>query len=120
MSRIEEILTWPLKRGRKELVAHLEGKALYRGQAIHAKCYECMGGYPDGAVDCLVPACPLYNFMPYKNKEVVVHKRVRKTKVISPEQRKAMVEGRLKKKIAVVSPRINESEKFDVFEGFGD
>ncbi|MDO9228369.1 MAG: hypothetical protein Q7U03_02270 [Syntrophales bacterium] len=53
-------------KGRKELIRHLEGKPLQRGQAIMGKCYDCMGYYSDGKLDCLIPACPLYSFMPYR------------------------------------------------------
>jgi hypothetical protein len=55
-------------RGRRELIFHLNGKSLQRGQAITAKCYDCMGYYADGKLDCLIPACPLHGFMPYKGR----------------------------------------------------
>ena len=55
-------------RGRQELIRHLEGKPLQRGQAITAKCYDCMGYYSDGKLDCLSPACPLHAFMPYRGR----------------------------------------------------
>ncbi len=64
---IKEIEKHGMKaRGRKELIRHLQGKPLQRGQAITAKCYDCMGYFSDGKVDCLLPACPLHAFMPYK------------------------------------------------------
>lgn len=53
-------------KGRGELIAHLEGRKLTRGQAIKAKCYECAGGFTDGKGDCNIPACPLYGFMAYR------------------------------------------------------
>ena len=55
-------------RGRRELIRHLEGKPLQRGQAITAKCYDCMGYYSDGKLDCLSPECPLHAFMPYRGR----------------------------------------------------
>jgi hypothetical protein len=55
-------------RGRKELIHHLEGWPLQRGQAIIAKCYDCMGYYADGKLDCLIPVCPLHGFMPYRRR----------------------------------------------------
>jgi hypothetical protein len=55
-------------RGRSELIAALKGKKMSRGQAIKAKCYECMLGYADGTMDCMVPHCPLYYYMPYRDK----------------------------------------------------
>jgi hypothetical protein len=66
--RIGEIEKNGMKaKGRKELVRHLEGRPLQRGQAIIAKCYECTGYYSDGKVDCLMPLCPLYGFMVYRD-----------------------------------------------------
>ena len=53
-------------RGRAEMFKHLDGGELTRGAAIKAKCYDCMGWYSDGKMDCLQPDCPLYSFMPYK------------------------------------------------------
>lgn len=33
--------------------------------AIKAKCWDCMGYYTDGKIDCENFECPLYNWMPY-------------------------------------------------------
>ena len=33
--------------------------------AIRAKCGDCMANYADGRVDCIIPECLLYPFMPY-------------------------------------------------------
>ena len=57
-----------LARGRKELIAHREGKKLTRSQMCLAKCYECMGGYADGKYDCNIPKCPIYPLMPFQGK----------------------------------------------------
>ncbi|MBI3599748.1 MAG: hypothetical protein HY097_03780 [Nitrospinae bacterium] len=38
--------------GGKELKQHQEGKRLTYKQALHAKCYDCMGVYVDGRADC--------------------------------------------------------------------
>jgi len=54
--------------GRTHLINHNNGQRLTRGQALQAKCYECMCGYVDGRVDCKIPDCPLYQYMPYKDK----------------------------------------------------
>lgn len=35
-------------------------------QRLLAKCFECMGGYKDGMVDCRIPDCALYPNMPYR------------------------------------------------------
>lgn len=55
-------------QGRKELFAHLAGKKLSYKKICLAKCYECMSGYADGAVDCRIPNCPIYPRMPYRGK----------------------------------------------------
>ena len=39
---------------------------LSRAGAMKAKCKECMHDYVDGRRDCVVPACPLYSWMPYR------------------------------------------------------
>jgi hypothetical protein len=56
-------------RGNKELKKYLYGDRLTQRQAIIAKCFDCMGQYIDGKIDCLILDCPLYPFMPYRNKE---------------------------------------------------
>lgn len=57
-------------RGKKELIAFMQGKKLSAQALILAKCYDCMGYYSDdGAVDCECKDCALYPKMPYnKNK----------------------------------------------------
>jgi len=52
-------------KGLTQLKRFLEGQRITRGQALKAKCYDCMGGYADGAIDCGVESCPLYPYMPY-------------------------------------------------------
>jgi len=53
--------------GRSEYCAYLRGEPVTRGQAVRAKCYDCMGMYRDGLVDCDIKRCPLYPFMPYRD-----------------------------------------------------
>lgn len=53
-------------QGKRELVAHLEGRDLTMKKAILSKCYDCNGYYSDGKTDCRSPRCPLYPFMPYR------------------------------------------------------
>lgn len=60
--------TLPRRQGRKELAKHLQGKQTTPQGAMRAKCYDCMGYYADGAVDCEMPSCPLYPWMPYRQK----------------------------------------------------
>jgi tRNA A37 threonylcarbamoyladenosine biosynthesis protein TsaE len=52
--------------GKTQLVKHLSGKKLSRKEMIQAKCYDCMGFYSDGTVDCKMVDCPLYPLMPYR------------------------------------------------------
>lgn len=65
--RVNEVKRYGLKaKGRHELLQYLNGKALQSGEAILAKCYECMGYYADGKCDCGIKTCPLYARMPYR------------------------------------------------------
>ncbi|MGD0275800.1 MAG: hypothetical protein ABSB79_07065 [Syntrophales bacterium] len=65
--RIEALKKYGVRsRGRAEMIAYFEGKTLTRGAAIFAKCFDCMGYYADGKVDCHIPDCPLYDYMPYR------------------------------------------------------
>lgn len=52
-------------RGQRELLKHLSGEKLTFKQAIYARCYDCMGMFVDGKVDCNIPHCPLHPFMAY-------------------------------------------------------
>ncbi len=54
-------------RGIKELNRYqLDGERLTLRRAVLAMCAECCGRYADGALDCLIPECPLYPWMPYQ------------------------------------------------------
>jgi hypothetical protein len=44
-------------------------RKITRKAAIESKCHECSGYYVDGKVDCQVPGCPLYQYMPYRSQE---------------------------------------------------
>ncbi len=69
----------PKARGNKEFKKHEMGDRLTQRQAILAKCADCVGFYVDGKVDCQMPDCPLYPFMPYRaQKEVKIPARGRK------------------------------------------
>jgi hypothetical protein len=37
-----------------------------RNKAIAAMCRGCMAEYIDGRMDCEIPTCPLYYWMPYR------------------------------------------------------
>lgn len=65
IKRIEELAR---RKGKTELLMFLKGEKISKSQAILAKCYECMGYYIDGGTDCCVKSCPLYTFMPFKDK----------------------------------------------------
>jgi hypothetical protein len=66
-NRISEIRKYgKTARGKKELIKHLEGGRLTFKQAIYAKCYDCMNYFSDGKIDCKIPSCPLFPFMPYR------------------------------------------------------
>jgi len=69
---IEGDLGWKMNgikaRGSKELKKYFAGGRLTQRQMILAKCYECMGGYADGKVDCGIKDCPLYPLMPYRKR----------------------------------------------------
>ena len=59
------LLNLPKARGNKELKKYLAGESLTQRKAILAKCADCMGYYVDGKLDCQMPDCSLYPFMPY-------------------------------------------------------
>ena len=66
MTRYEQIEKNGLKtRDRKYLLKYLSGEKLTPMQTIRAKCYECMGGFQDGKVDCGIDTCPNYPYMPF-------------------------------------------------------
>ena len=78
-------------QGKKELLNHFEGKKLTFLQAIKAKCYDCMSCYVDGRVDCEIPLCPLYPFMPYSRRSCPVEalqQGTPKAKGVMPEHLK--------------------------------
>lgn len=65
--------------GRAELERHLSGKRLTQRGAIKAKCYDCMGCYVDGKVDCLNKGCSLHPYMPYRCVEDIGQRQELKT-----------------------------------------
>ena len=56
----------PTPTGREFFMKHQRGKRNTPREAIWGKCYDCMGFYADGMVDCGCPECPLYRWMPYR------------------------------------------------------
>lgn len=51
--------------GSSDLARHLKGETLTIGQAVRAKCADCMGNYADGRQSCEMPECPLFPFHRY-------------------------------------------------------
>lgn len=50
--------------GRKDLIKHLTGSKLTRGQAIKAKCYDCNG--MGESKECDIEECSLLPYSPYR------------------------------------------------------
>lgn len=48
------------------MLKHLSHERLTQREMILAKCFDCMGGYIDGRIDCQMNNCPLYPVMPYR------------------------------------------------------
>jgi len=67
--RIKIVETAPASSGKTKLLKYLYGDILSRGDSLKAKCCECMGYYIDGRFSCEIPTCPLFYYMPYKNKK---------------------------------------------------
>jgi hypothetical protein len=101
--------TWKLARGKGELVKHLDGKQLTASQGIRAKCYECTGAF-DAGKDCMVPDCPLYQFLPYGNWGT------RKKRQMSPTQ-KATLQNLARRRSLQRSP--SESNDTGRINGLG-
>lgn len=66
MNKIETVESAPASSGRTQLLKYLSKERLTQRQAIVAKCCDCMGYYVDGRIDCRMPDCTLYPWMPYK------------------------------------------------------
>lgn len=91
--RVEEIERLGKKaKGGKEIKKFLVGEIISTKGAILAKCYDCMGYYGDGTIDCKVVTCPLYLYMPYSE---AGPRKTRKVKM-SKEKKDELV-ARIKK-----------------------
>ena len=76
MTRYEEVEEYGRKMlGKKYLLNYLAGSRLTPMQAIYATCYECMGYFADGGMDCKIEDCPNYPFMRFNP-----HRRTAKRK----------------------------------------
>ena len=56
--------------GGSELQKSRSAEQLASEEAIKAKCFTCMGGYPEGTGDCLNVECALHPFTPYRDANV--------------------------------------------------
>lgn len=96
MDYFEEVKKGKAFKGKFSLIKHLEGKIINKRQAIEAKCYDCMGFYNDGTIDCEIQDCPLYPFMPFQKNVIRKNKRI-----ISEEtkgkMKKSLEKARLRK-----------------------
>lgn len=59
----------PKSRGKTLMIKFLKGERLSPSQAMKAQCFCCNGYYIDGLEDCEDHTCPIYPYMPYKNKK---------------------------------------------------
>lgn len=71
IERIKIIRTAPASSGKTKLLKYLKSGVLTQREAILAKCGDCMGYYIDGRHDCGIRTCPLYPYMPYRNRKEV-------------------------------------------------
>jgi hypothetical protein len=86
----------PASAGKTAMLKHLNGETLTQRQGIIAKCADCLGYYDDGKVDCRMPHCPLYPWMPYR--EDKPEKKVSARAPMSAERIAKMTAGRAAKR----------------------
>ena len=69
-------------------------------QAIKAKCKDCTNNWADGRVDCLIHACSLHPFMPYRAKtsEELQAKRNKKPASMAIQARMNILREKARKK----------------------
>lgn len=90
--------SWKLRKGKNELLKHLDSQSLTRAQAIVAKCYDCCQGYTDKAADCKTFHCPLYPYMPFREGGPKKIQKKNTSKKLSAEHIKKMQEARKQKR----------------------
>lgn len=93
--------SWQVHKGKGELIRHLDGEVLTRSEAMAAYCYECNCGYDGGARDCGMNFCPLHTYMPFNAK------KVKKTRDLTDEQRKAI--GDRLRNLKLRNPKLRKS-----------
>jgi hypothetical protein len=91
MDSVKDIENFGIRaRGQRERIRYLKGESLTRAQAMFAHCYDCTGGYDDGARDCEIENCSLYPYMPYaKQKDKV--KPVRSERQIENDRKLSLI-----------------------------
>ena len=65
IDRLKSLEDTPASKGKTNLVKNWKVERLTQRQAILAKCADCLCCHVDGRLDCKMPHCPLYPFMPY-------------------------------------------------------
>lgn len=66
------------RKGKRELIKHLEGGKLTRSQAVKAKCFDCSGmGEMKG---CDQETCPLLPFSPYRTRNTTISRAINEKK----------------------------------------
>ena len=70
-NRYEVMATLPRRQGRTLYLKYLRGESLTRGEAIKAKCYECVNG--EDFKPCNVITCPLLAYCPYGHLELPIN-----------------------------------------------
>lgn len=87
-NRYEIVEDAPASSGKTYLLKHLEGNRITARQALLAKCCDCMGYYADGRIDCKMPDCPIYAFMPYRAGEKY------KSRIVSEKTKKKILQAK--------------------------
>lgn len=67
MDSIKDIENFGIRaKGQAERIKFLQGGNVTRAEAMLAHCYDCCGGYVDGAKSCEIETCSMYAYMPYR------------------------------------------------------
>jgi hypothetical protein len=107
--RINEVEKYGKKSAAKTIyLKYLNGDTLSPTQALKAHCYECMGYYADGNIDCEMPLCSLHPFMPY-NKD----KKKKHTKIMTEEQKDQLRARFAKSRVEKAKQNVKISSKHD-------
>ena len=66
LKRVKDVIEHGGKAiGQQSFIDLCYGDTLTTVELIRAYCYDCMGFYEDGIIDCKNSKCPLYSKMPY-------------------------------------------------------